>query len=77
MRRAVGFSGTGWTCTRTPLACTRDDILQPGENHPTLTLTVNIARNAPQRVTNRALVTGGGTTATTTTVRRPNHKATR
>ncbi|MFC5881829.1 beta-propeller fold lactonase family protein, partial [Streptomyces virginiae] len=71
----VSFSGTGWTCTLTPLSCTRSDILAPGAGYPPLTLTVQIARNAPWQVTNTATVTGGGATGTsiataTTTVDR-------
>ncbi|MEU2158839.1 hypothetical protein ABZ532_28160 [Streptomyces sp. NPDC019396] len=73
---AVSPSGTGWTCTLTPLSCTRTDVLDAGESYPPLTLTVNVAADAPTRVTNTATVAGGGTTATSTatastTVRRP------
>ncbi|MFE2476977.1 hypothetical protein [Streptomyces sp. NPDC059389] len=67
----VTFSATGWTCTLTPLSCTRSDILAPGAGYPPLTLTVRIAPNAPKQVTNTATVTGGGApcagTATATT----------
>ncbi|MFE3939789.1 DUF11 domain-containing protein, partial [Streptomyces goshikiensis] len=76
----VSFSGTGWTCTLTPLSCTRSDILAPGASYPALTLTVQIARDTPRRVTNTATVTGGGAvgtsiaTATTTIDRKQQHK---
>ncbi|MFF3086476.1 beta-propeller fold lactonase family protein, partial [Streptomyces nojiriensis] len=71
----VGLSGTGWTCTLTPLSCIRSDILAPGAGYPPLTLTVRIAPHAPKQVTNTATVTGGGATGTgiataTTTVDR-------
>ncbi|MEU6708655.1 YncE family protein, partial [Streptomyces wuyuanensis] len=62
----VSLTGTGWTCTLTPLSCTRSDTLDPGDSYPPLTLTVKIAKNTPKQVTNTATVTGGGTTATST-----------
>ncbi|WSJ64349.1 DUF11 domain-containing protein [Streptomyces sp. NBC_01310] len=70
----VSFSGTGWTCTLTPLSCTRSDILAPGAGYPPLTLTVRIAPNAPKQVTNTATVTGGGATATATVDRKQQPK---
>jgi len=58
---AVSFQGTGWTCTLT--ACNRADSLsgEVGVNsYPPLTLTVNVAANAPASVTNQVSVSGGG-----------------
>jgi len=59
---ATAFAGPGWTCTLTPLACTRSDVLAGAGTFPTLTLTVNVAINAPASVTNVAQVSGGGDT---------------
>ncbi len=55
-------SGTGWTCAITGQAvtCERDDPLSPGGNYPPITVTVDIAPDAPASVTNTARVTGGG-----------------
>ncbi|MFD5424148.1 hypothetical protein [Streptomyces sp. NPDC127084] len=63
---SISFSGTGWTCALTPLSCTRSDVLDPGESYPPLRLTVSIARNTPNQITNSATVTGGGTTGVST-----------
>jgi uncharacterized repeat protein (TIGR01451 family) len=57
---ATGLSGTGWTCTLGTLTCTRGDVLANGTSYPALTLTVNVANNAPASLTNTATVSGGG-----------------
>ena len=57
---ATGMAGTGWTCTITPLSCTRGDVLAPGASFPAITLTVNVATNASASLTNTAAVSGGG-----------------
>ena len=57
---ATGLSGAGWTCTLATLTCTRSDVLANGASYPALTLTVNVAANAPASVTNTATVSGGG-----------------
>jgi uncharacterized protein (TIGR03437 family) len=54
----VSMSGTGWTCTLS--TCTRSDALNPGSSYPPITVTVNVASNAPSQVTNQATVAGGG-----------------
>jgi len=54
------IGGDGWTCTLTPLACTRPDPLAPGTSYPAITLHVDVAGNAPATVTNTATVGGGG-----------------
>lgn len=60
---ATNISGTGWVCNlTTPLACTRADALAANSSYPTITVTVNVAANAPASVTNSATVTGGGDT---------------
>jgi uncharacterized repeat protein (TIGR01451 family) len=57
---ATAISGTGWTCTVVPLTCTRADALGATSSYPAITLTVNVAANAPSLVTNTATVSGGG-----------------
>jgi len=52
----TGMSGTGWTCATT---CTRSDALASGGSYPDITVTVNVAANAPSSVTNNATVSGG------------------
>src|SRR5262249_7187999 len=60
-RPATAISGSGWTCTLASLTCTRSDALATGSSFPPITLTVNVAGNAPASVTNRATLSGGGT----------------
>ena len=57
---ASSISGAGWSCSvgATP-TCTRSDALGPGAAYPAITLTVNVASNAPATVTNTATVSGG------------------
>ena len=57
---ATAISGTGWSCTLGTLTCTRSDALAAGNSYPAITLTVNVAANAPSLVTNTATVSGGG-----------------
>jgi len=57
---ATAMSGSGWTCSVASLTCTRSDALAPGSSYPPITLTVNVASNAPPSVVNRASVAGGG-----------------
>ncbi|MEP6947128.1 MAG: FG-GAP-like repeat-containing protein [Acidobacteriota bacterium] len=61
---ATGMSGTGWTCTLATLTCTRSDVLAAAASYPLITLTVNVASNAPASVTNTVSVSGGGETNT-------------
>ena len=61
---ATAISGTGWTCTLGTVSCTRSNALAAGASYPTITLTVNVAANAPAFVTNVASVSGGGDTNT-------------
>ena len=55
-------SGTGWTCgiNGAAVTCTRSDALAPGASYPPVTITVNVAANAPASVTNTATISGGG-----------------
>jgi uncharacterized repeat protein (TIGR01451 family) len=57
---ATAISGTGWSCTLATLACTRGDALTPNTAYPVITVTVDVALNAPPSVTNVATVSGGG-----------------
>jgi uncharacterized repeat protein (TIGR01451 family) len=57
---ATAISGTGWTCVLGTLSCTRTDALAAAASYPTITVTVNVASNAPPSVTNTATVSGGG-----------------
>jgi len=61
---ATGIAGTGWSCTQPAGPCTRSDALATGLSYAPLTLTVNVAANAPSRVTNTATISGGGETNT-------------
>src|SRR5436309_1850614 len=57
---ATGLAGTGWTSTFATLSCTRVCALDVGASYPPITLTVNVAVNAPPSITNVAVVAGGG-----------------
>ncbi|HEV3316142.1 MAG TPA: CSLREA domain-containing protein [Candidatus Angelobacter sp.] len=57
---ATNITGTGWACTLNTLTCTRADVLNAGASYPAITLTVNVAANAPPNVVNTATVSGGG-----------------
>jgi uncharacterized repeat protein (TIGR01451 family) len=57
---ATAISGTGWTCVLGTLSCTRTDVLAAPASYPAITVTVNVANNAPATVTNTATVSGGG-----------------
>ena len=68
---ATSIAGSGWTCTQPAGPCTRSDVLAAAASYPPLTLTVNVANNAPGTVTNTAAVTGGGATNTNNSVSDP------
>ncbi|MFB9994130.1 hypothetical protein ACFFLM_19415 [Deinococcus oregonensis] len=55
---AQTITGAGWTCTLSPLRCTRSDSLSAGASFPDITLTV-VAASAGS-YTNTASVSGGG-----------------
>lgn len=63
---ATDISGTGWTCTLSTLTCARSDVLSPNTSYSPITLTVNVANNAPALVTNAVVVAGGGNQNTKT-----------
>ena len=54
---ATSIGGTGWTCTQPAGPCTRIDFLLDGASFPAITLTVNVAANAPGTLTNSAALT--------------------
>jgi uncharacterized repeat protein (TIGR01451 family) len=56
---ATAMGGTGWSCTLATLTCTRTDALAAGASYPAITLTVNVAADAPANVTDTAVVSGG------------------
>ena len=59
---ANAASGTGWNCTNdsATATCNRTDVLAADTSYPAITLTVNVAANAPGLLTNTATVSGGG-----------------
>ena len=57
---ATDLSGTGWTCTKSTVSCTRSDSLAAGGSYPAITLTVKVATNTAASVTNTAIASGGG-----------------
>ena len=57
---ATAMSGTDWTCNVSTLTATRSDALAAGASYSPITLTVNVAANAPASVTNSVSVSGGG-----------------
>ena len=62
---ATAISGSGWTCTLGTLTCTRSDVLAASASYPAITVTVDVANNAPASITNTATVSGGGEVLTT------------
>jgi len=56
----VSMAGAGWTVVGN--VATRSDALAPGASYPTLTVTVNVASNAPSMVNNNVSIAGGGCT---------------
>ena len=60
----VSMAGTGWNCTNN--ACTRSDALNPGSSFPAITVTVNVAVNAPAQVTNQVTASVGTSTVPAT-----------
>lgn len=57
----VSVAGTGWSCSTN--TCIRSDALNGGVSYPPMTVTVNVAGNAPASVANLVTVTGGGSAA--------------
>jgi uncharacterized repeat protein (TIGR01451 family) len=61
---ATSIGGAGWSCSQPAGPCSRSDALGPAASYPAITLTVNVAANAPSSVTNISTVSGGGETNT-------------
>jgi uncharacterized repeat protein (TIGR01451 family) len=59
----ISMAGAGWTCTAN--ACTRGDALSAGSSYPPVTVTVNVAGDAPLSVINQVGVAGGGAPGST------------
>jgi len=57
---ATAISGTGWNCVLATLTCDRSDSLAAGDSYPDITMTVDVANNAPATVINSGTVSGGG-----------------
>jgi CSLREA domain-containing protein/uncharacterized repeat protein (TIGR01451 family) len=57
---ATAIAGEGWECEPATLTCTRADALSQGGHYPAITVTVDVAPEAPASVTNVASVAGGG-----------------
>ena len=57
---ATAISGDGWSCSLATLSCTRSDALAGGSSYPPVSVTVDVAADAPDQVTNVASVSGGG-----------------
>ena len=64
---ATALSGAGWSCDLSTVSCTRSDSLPAGSSFAAITVTVNVAANAPGTVTNSAALAGGGSTGGTAT----------
>ena len=62
----VSITGPGWTCGSA--ICNRSDALAAGSSYPAITVTVNVASNAPSQVVNQAILTGGITATDPTTI---------
>ncbi|HYX51901.1 MAG TPA: hypothetical protein VE783_00500 [Candidatus Limnocylindrales bacterium] len=56
---ATSLQGPNWNCTLSPLQCTRGDTLFAGTSFEDITLTVDVAANAPSSLTNSVTVSGG------------------
>ena len=57
---ATALAGPGWTCVLADLTCTRSNPLASGSAYPPITVTVDVAADAPPLMTNVAVVSGGG-----------------
>ena len=54
----VSMSGSGWSCSTN--TCIRGDVLAAGASYPAITVTLNVAANAPSQLTNQVTMSGGG-----------------
>jgi uncharacterized repeat protein (TIGR01451 family) len=58
-----GPTGGGWTCTLSPLQCTRSDVLAPGASYPDVTLQVRANAGTSGNVTNKGSVSNASEAA--------------
>jgi uncharacterized repeat protein (TIGR01451 family) len=60
--KPTAAAGDGWSCAINgqTMACARSDALAAGRSWPAITLTVDVASDAPETVVNTAEVSGGG-----------------
>jgi alpha-tubulin suppressor-like RCC1 family protein len=63
----VSMYGSGWTCSLTPLSCTRSDALATGQSYPAIVLVVQVDPGAAASLTNAATLYYPGTTFAATT----------
>jgi len=56
----TAMAGTGWSCVQPAGPCTRSDPLAAGASYPAITVTANVAGNAPSPLVNAVTVAGGG-----------------
>jgi len=56
----TGMSGTGWNCPSGGITCTTTAVLAGGSSYPAITMTVNVAANAPASVNEQVSASGGG-----------------
>lgn len=61
----VSMAGAGWTCAGGGVSCSRSDALAAGTSYAPITVTVNVASNAPSQVINQVTVSGGGSVSAT------------
>ena len=57
---ATAMSGTGWSCTVSPVSCSRSDSLAAGSSYPAITLTVSVSGSDSGSYTNNVSASGGG-----------------
>jgi uncharacterized repeat protein (TIGR01451 family) len=57
---ATAMAGSGWSCNVGTTTCTRASVLAAGASYPPITVTVDVAFNAPIQIINAATVAGGG-----------------
>jgi len=63
----ASMAGAGWTCPPGGITCTRGDALAGDSAYPPITVTVNVAADAPPWVSNSVMVSGAGLAAATAT----------
>ena len=59
---ATNIAGAGWTCTLSPLSCTRADPLSPAFSYPPISVSVVLSANPLLSLTDTATLSGVGPT---------------